>query len=57
VQSALTSGYQLAFVVAAGCVLVGIVLAPILLRGTTGASDEPEAMSDEERREFEAHVV
>jgi EmrB/QacA subfamily drug resistance transporter len=57
VQSALTSGYQLAFIVAAGCVLVGIVLAPILLRGTTGVSDESEAMTDDERREFEAHVV
>jgi EmrB/QacA subfamily drug resistance transporter len=56
VQSALSSGYELAFVVAAACVIVGLVIAPFLLRGSASLEDD-NSMSDEERREFEAHAI
>ncbi len=55
VTSALASGYQLAFLVGACCVLVGLILAPILLRGAGQENDS--SMTDEERLEFEAHSV
>jgi MFS family permease len=53
VTSALSSGYRLAFLVGAGCVLVGLILAPILIRGSGNSTP----MTDEERLEFEAHSV
>jgi EmrB/QacA subfamily drug resistance transporter len=53
VTSSLHSGYQLAFLVAAGCVATGLVLVPVLLRG----SAHMEAMSDEDRLELEALTV
>ncbi|HEY3844881.1 MAG TPA: MFS transporter [Acidimicrobiales bacterium] len=56
VQAALTSGYQLAFVIGAGCVVVGVIVAPLLLRGSKVLMEENELSSDE-RREFEAHAV
>ncbi len=56
VQAALTSGYQLAFVIGAGCVVVGVIVAPLLLRGSKALMEENELSSDE-RREFEAHAV
>jgi EmrB/QacA subfamily drug resistance transporter len=40
--AALTGGYQLALVIAAACVLVGLVLAPVLLR--TNESPEEQAV-------------
>jgi EmrB/QacA subfamily drug resistance transporter len=56
VTNSLSNGYSLAFYVAAGCVLVGLVLAPILIRGA-GLSGDSSPMTDEERLEFEAHSV
>jgi EmrB/QacA subfamily drug resistance transporter len=56
VTSSLWSGYSLAFLVGAGCVLVGLILAPILIRGA-GLSGEGTPMTDEERLEFEAHSM
>ncbi len=53
VTSALSSGYRLAFLVGAGCVLVGLILAPILIK----SSGNSGPMTDEERLEFEAHSV
>jgi EmrB/QacA subfamily drug resistance transporter len=56
VQGALASGYELAFVVAAICVVAGVVVAPFLLRGSQALQEE-NALSAEERKEFEAHAV
>jgi EmrB/QacA subfamily drug resistance transporter len=56
VVPALASGYELAFLVAAGCVITGIILAPLLLHGSA-ALEEETALSPEERMEFEAHAV
>ena len=55
VRHSLSSGYQLAFLIGAGCVAAGLFLAPILLRGSKLLTEENE-MSDEERHEFEAHA-
>jgi MFS family permease len=59
VQSALNSGYQLAFVIGAALVALGVVITPFLLRGSKVLNDESEqaGLSAEERRELEAHIV
>jgi EmrB/QacA subfamily drug resistance transporter len=54
--AALTSGYQLAFLVAAGCVVVGLIATPLLLRGSGALGDERD-LSEDERREMEALVA
>jgi MFS family permease len=54
--SALTSGYHLAFLVGAGCVVLGVALSPLLLRGA-GAFDDAPALSDDERRELDALIA
>jgi MFS family permease len=57
VTSSLSSGYSLAFYVAAGCVLVGLILAPILIRGAGLSGNDMTPITDEERLEFEAHSL
>jgi len=52
---ALTSGYDLAFVIGAACVGVGLISAFVFLRGR-GSQDGMEALSDEQRRELESHI-
>jgi EmrB/QacA subfamily drug resistance transporter len=54
--SALTSGYDLAFVIGASCVAIGLISAFVLLRGR-GSRDGLGALSDEQRRELESHVL
>jgi EmrB/QacA subfamily drug resistance transporter len=51
---ALSSGYSLAFVVGAACVVTGLVIALVYLRGIT---DDDDVMTEEERQEIEAHAL
>jgi EmrB/QacA subfamily drug resistance transporter len=56
VSASLVSGYHLAFVVGASCVVAGFVLALALLRPGS-QRPEPEPVIDEPRDEFEASAV
>jgi EmrB/QacA subfamily drug resistance transporter len=54
---ALTTGYELAFIVGAGCVMVGLLSAFVILRASKVPADGAEnGLSDEERRAMEAHT-
>jgi MFS family permease len=53
--SSLNSGYDLAFVVGAGCVLTGLIIALVVLREPETGNDG--GFSEEERQEFEAHAA
>jgi EmrB/QacA subfamily drug resistance transporter len=55
VGRALTSGYELAFIVAAACVMVGLLSAFVILRASKVHPDN--VLTEEERREFEAHAL
>jgi len=44
----------LAFVVGAACVVTGLVIALVYLRGIT---DDDDVMTEEERQEIEAHAL
>ncbi len=58
VTRALTSGYQLAFIVAAACVFIGLLSSFVILRASKLDVDGPnQELSEEERREFEAHTL
>ncbi len=46
VIGALTDGYQLAIFIAAACVLVGLILAPVLLRTNETADEEANRMAE-----------
>jgi EmrB/QacA subfamily drug resistance transporter len=58
VARALTSGYQLAFIVAAACVFTGLLSSFVILRASKMHVDGPDYIrTEEERLEFEAHAV
>jgi EmrB/QacA subfamily drug resistance transporter len=52
---ALSSGYTLSFVVGAACVMTGLVIALVLLRGIHDSGDD--ALTEDERIEIEAHTL
>jgi EmrB/QacA subfamily drug resistance transporter len=54
--SALYSGYALAFLIGAACVATGLASAFVFLRGT-GTHQGDDALTEEQRREFEAHAL
>jgi hypothetical protein len=56
-QRALTSGYELAFVIAAACVMTGLVSALVILRPSKMPPEGDHTASDEEFKEFEAHAL
>jgi MFS family permease len=53
--SSLNSGYALAFVVGAGCVLTGLIIALVVLREPEADTDE--GFTEEERQELKAHAA
>jgi hypothetical protein len=53
---ALTSGYDLAFIIGAACVAIGLASAFLFLHGR-GTHQRDDALTDEQRREFEAHAL
>jgi EmrB/QacA subfamily drug resistance transporter len=58
--SSLTSGYQLAFLVAAGLVLMGMIVTTVLVRGAVLFDDgtpSDEVLTEEEELERKAHSV
>ncbi len=59
VARALTSGYELAFIVAAAaCVFTGLLSSFVILRASKMHVDGPDHVrTDEERLEFEAHAL
>jgi EmrB/QacA subfamily drug resistance transporter len=54
--NALDGGYQLAFIIALGSVLLGIVIGWFILKGGRGEEDHPEATDESEARLAEAAV-
>jgi MFS family permease len=58
IARALTSGYELAFIVAAACVFTGLLSSFVILRSSKMHVDGPDHVrTDEERLEFEAHAL
>jgi hypothetical protein len=58
VVAALTDGYQLALLIAAGCVLVGLALSPFLLRTNESAEEKAAHMAENmENPETYEHLV
>jgi EmrB/QacA subfamily drug resistance transporter len=58
VRRALTSGYQLSFIVGGACVFAGLLSSFVILRASKmHVGDPDQALSAEERKEFEAHAA
>ncbi len=55
--SALADGYRLALLIAAACVLVGLVLAPFLLRTDASVDDEATMAEKMHNPELQEHLV